>query len=527
MAGKKAPKHMFSIYLLDKKHKPAKAITNRCPARYKGLSKLPSGSQIYVASRKSDPPWWMGYLGVDVKRSTANSALAFIQEGDRYFALTFGHSRHWLKAACCEEDFGLLVALNGVDPQKLRSCDFLRLDTALRLGAQAPDYADLDFFDLDLEDNQWSSLTGLAKGKYAKLFQRLSGSSSCLHCSSPVTSKGIKELLGALLKCYKSKSHKKTFPNMSKITPVRKSSEREKRLYAKLSAALTDKDERVKLTIPEMIDSIGFASAYLDMGKDIADDEVTIDLYHKHAKQYKQCFDAYGDKGIKELRLVDEEGRIIKSYPLRECFVFETEDGQKTFFLNKGKWYQVDRDFKSKIDSYLTKRFCSKGIPLPKYTFKYEEDYNDYAGKKGHLICLDREILEKESQMEPCDLLSHQGKPVLIHVKNPTSPRDYSHLFNQGYGSAWSILENDEALANINDLIKDKSKSKAKGKFKNIDRKKKFKVVFAIAIDSHRKKEIGTIPFFSRRTLFRILKNFKVLGIDAYFQFIEKDIKSD
>src|ERR1700689_3584433 len=79
------------------------------------------------------PSWWSlfeGPLGAappDIRNSSVAAVLLFTV-GARAIALTFGYGRSLLRPGTWEEDFGLRVTLNAVDPLKIRSVDRVKFD---------------------------------------------------------------------------------------------------------------------------------------------------------------------------------------------------------------------------------------------------------------------------------------------------------------------------------------------------------------------------------------------------------------
>ncbi len=515
MAKKTSAKHRFSIYLLKKGCKPEKAIKSGRLAKRKS-SPLPKGSLLHFSSHQSDLPWWVKYLKLSVKPSRANSALAFITTGRRCFALAFGYARSNLEEAYCESDFGFRVALNSVDPDKLRACDILVPGTALRMKAQAPNYTSLGFFGLDQEDHIWSAFAGLVKEEHSKLFSRISSGRNCLRCTTDIKAEELNKLLKTLLKCYESKDYRKSFPNMDKIRPVLPSSNKEKLLCEKLEVALGEESDEVMLTIPEIVDDDRFEKACLNGERDMAKDDVSIDLYYEYVNKYSEHQFKAGQHNLQSLWLLDSEGKQCRKYSLYECFVFEATLEKETFILNEGKWYRVDKGLVSKV-SKLLKEHHKKIVNLPCYKGP-ERKYNKKAAKECGYLCLDQKNILKSSwdRLEPCDLFTETSRrtPTLVHVKNPQSARDYSHLFNQGINSARTILFEESSLEKMNTLI-EKSYNK-------IDRDKGLRVVYAIAVSNNERREGLPIPFFSQLSLYTILREYGINKVDVYFQFIEK-----
>ncbi len=101
--------------------------------------------------RRSDPrpPMWLSFFQGALDRpsrhllNSSTAAVLLTSASSRRFALTFGHGRHLLKPGSYEENFGLRVTLNAVDPNRIRSVDRKTFDamskhTKTQANAAAP-----------------------------------------------------------------------------------------------------------------------------------------------------------------------------------------------------------------------------------------------------------------------------------------------------------------------------------------------------------------------------------------------------
>jgi hypothetical protein len=94
-------------------------------------------SALYVKTPHQNPPSWAKFLTpvATTQLQLANassSAVLFVKVKTRVFAFCFGHGRTELKPEASVNGFGLKVALNRVDPAKLRSVDARTLENGSR-----------------------------------------------------------------------------------------------------------------------------------------------------------------------------------------------------------------------------------------------------------------------------------------------------------------------------------------------------------------------------------------------------------
>ena len=100
---------------------------------------LPFDGKIYIGEQKSEEPSWVEFIRtgtdeeIDTLYNTSNRAVILLTIANRNLGLTFGYGRFLIKEEYFERNFGLKTALNGVDPNKLRSIDLINV---LELGVQ-------------------------------------------------------------------------------------------------------------------------------------------------------------------------------------------------------------------------------------------------------------------------------------------------------------------------------------------------------------------------------------------------------
>src|SRR2546422_10882710 len=89
---------------------------------------------IYLQASTVHPASWVaffaGKLPQNVKLLSASAAgVLIVKAAGRHFALRFGQGRHLLKPGAWEENFGLRVTLNSIDPEQILTIDRKSLDT--------------------------------------------------------------------------------------------------------------------------------------------------------------------------------------------------------------------------------------------------------------------------------------------------------------------------------------------------------------------------------------------------------------
>lgn len=176
--------HHLSIYLAKRSFTTADEIVeiDDCePAVEVKISGYSSG-ELFIRKTPATPPKWASLFkdNVDLDSlAVGGVAAAFcIEVGGRHFVLAFGQGgRFLIKPDVCEERFGLLCALNSVDPKSFRCVDVQSLDaidshTRIQSGQETTP----DQFGLDVEQDMLRAIVGAPLNQ--ALGNRMTGSDS-------------------------------------------------------------------------------------------------------------------------------------------------------------------------------------------------------------------------------------------------------------------------------------------------------------------------------------------------------------
>lgn len=94
---------------------------------------------IYYCDSKKKPPRWKPYLdqwatdNIDISDNASNKAIMLVKVQNRIMAVVFGYGRSFLKEECIERNFGFKVALNTINPNKMRSVNAATIEDWLLL----------------------------------------------------------------------------------------------------------------------------------------------------------------------------------------------------------------------------------------------------------------------------------------------------------------------------------------------------------------------------------------------------------
>jgi uncharacterized protein (TIGR04141 family) len=471
-------------------------------------SHLPKWARLFESSLES---------GLKNLSNSGTAAALVVQVREKYFVLTFGYGKSLLQADCYEENFGLRVVLNSVDPEKVRSVDTQSLDAVpLNKRSQASTATTLSSFDFNPDQDLVYAATGKPKNQI--LGKQLTGKDA-LKISVPLSLEDIPTLLGVLVSQYAAETYKENFAWVDNLSEVRSKSTIEK-----LDSALSDKIndgnfDRTWLSAPDVIewsdvagfryqeepkqsephDDIEWESYLASMSKDCPR---TTDIFHKHNVY---C-------------ISESSEQTVHTWTVYRCIYCELSlpDGQD-YMLNNGKWFQVNNDFLKNLNESI-KQIPVASLALPDYEHKDEAAYNVAVchGNQKYFVLMDKNNISYgggHRKIEFCDIFSKDKH--LVHVKRYGGSSVLSHLFAQGAVSAELLLSDPEFRKKINERLPDSHK------IENVDKKpeaKAFEVVYVIASNN---SENAELPLFSKINLRNCFKRLQTYGMKASLQYVQ------
>jgi uncharacterized protein (TIGR04141 family) len=538
-----AKTNQFSIFLLKDGFNANNSLTDEHqlePAA--NATNIPQDSTLYILDNDPKRPWWRGYFGIteDIWQSS-KGALLFLPVGQRCFALAFGMVSHNLRDTSYEYDFGLLVTLNSVDPDELRSTDKLSPGDAKRTRTQVPISTDLPQLDFDGDSDIIKSLTGKVKPRYQSIFKNATGSIS-LKIGLQISPDKLTKLCRILLTLYKRDSYKTKFPNIQNIVPLR-----DPTLVSPLNQLLLNafraRAEDLTLTIPDMVDYRDYTCC------EFAGGGLHSNIYPDIS--IEQFFDYLGDtdlatidlETLKHYRLIltDADGSPGPSYGIFRALIFEATlpNDNSSYHFRDGVWFKVQSDYVLRLKAYLDSKceitdLCpyNHDLVVNNIATYSEGNYNASVPQwNQRFICLDKTDIRPRgnSAIEPCDLYSSIGDPiakrgnraVFYHVKISTRSAQLSHLVNQGTNSIDLITIEPPSMVKLRNLIQARIGTNNLQHFLNPLEDKDFKVVFAIITHKPSNLMSDNIPLFSKITLTKNFQHLDLLKVPCALTFVQ------
>ncbi len=509
----------LTIYLIKKEYSNHRDILKNYAEL---LSKdLESHGVFYYGNSITYKPFWLEKffnesLG-DIQLYYAGSRGVLLIEIEkdhekRIFAITFGHGWQLLRPGAYEERFGLITALNIIDPEKLRKIDKKNMSAMPKdTTEQLTKSGSASDFGIDIEQDLICSVAGKAKDN--KTFGELVTGRGALSLSVKKNLQSIKSFLGECYEKSLSKDYKKDFEWIDQISEIKDPNLKEELNVHLISNLKNNSFDKTWMAVPEVIEwhSVsGFKYTKRDRGRE-KDDIYILDFISTLSEKEKADInlDILKKKSIYCINA--ENGEIKYQWTAFNCLYCEIQDdsNNKTFLLSNGKWYEIESEFARKVNNEFIKlRDTVPNTKLPVYACKNEAEYNEKIPlAENSIFCLDRKLITHGggySKIEFCDLFTKEKK--IIHVKRYGGSSVLNHLFSQGLVSGELFLSDSEFRGKLNNILQEDFKlMDAESKPNPLD----YEIIFGIISSSKNQLEI---PFFSKVGLRNAKKRLETFG---------------
>lgn len=472
--------------------------------------------QIYFSESNSKPPKWKSHLEelsvekIDIDDNASNKALMLVKIKSRIMAVVFGYGRAFLKEDCIERNFGFKVALNIIDPKKMRSVSAATIeDMIVNTQHQASYSTSQEEFGLNITNDIMKGITGEPSDKVYG--NHVSGKDS-LVVSTFMELSELKDKLALYFDAYGEERYKTIgFNWVDNVMEVRDSVLSESLDFELAEAIGTRNVEHLHIAPPETTDwerIIGFC--YSGIGKKTEDaDSYSLNLdLSEYLDKIRPDTNIY--EKIKRDKLyamtVDEVPFAISS--IYAALVFQAELCNVTYILCSGNWYQVDTSFFNTVHDFVKKNVPIASFSLPDCPSNMKEGaYNEFVANGNPDFCLmDQKMIGVEDgpkKIEACDIFTINKQ--LIHVKNKGQSSQLSHLFSQGKVSAQCFISDEKYRQQVSDIAQVRY-GKSVFDYHDKPQPNEFEIVYAI-IDKTDSPINKKLPFFSLVNLMLTIKD--------------------
>ncbi len=522
---------IINLYLLKQDVSTFSDAVKGAPEQTDLININQGSGKLYYKNVPEAEPKWVKKLKIYCQNeefkltSSSCSALILIKPAkvSRFFALTYGYGRNLLKPELIEDGFGLRIALNVVNHEKIKSIDVKNLDTVIK-NVRMDNSKETDFgsFGANIERDILNGVVGVRQSPEVFEYSEKIYGKDALRISAVVSISELPIFCQEMFKIYNSEEYKKHFRWIDHIKIIRDKVLLEKLNHQMINAIHKEEYEKVWMTPPEIIDwydkegfsytpngkiyeDIGFGSLLEGKNKTLVD----IDLeflssssvhYHCSSQQAPQLH-----------------------WSVYKCIYSEIDIGQERFILVGGNWYSIDKEYLRNTNTQLKeiKDYVGK-INFIKYAQLNEEQYNKdlCLANAERATLFDRQNIPYgggHSSIEFCDVYFDDKQ--FIHVKRYSGSSTLSHLFFQGLTPAYLLKAEQLFLKKVNIKLREKKVKEIKSDFDPSS----YEVVYAIAVASEKKDIRDILPFFSKVTLVHAAKELSAYGYKVSIKSILVD----
>lgn len=512
----------LSIYLIkDEFSDDDKKILK---SNYQDLTNIDGlGKAYYSPSAVVKPKWVESFFcgrieKEDIFSSNARAILiarVAVDDKTKTFAITMGQGKHMLANDVIEDDFGLKIVLNTIEPNSLRRINKINIGGNQKTSnEQLPLASDIDDFGFDIDRDLIGTVTGCSDDEDFATGIMTGGELLSLTTSVDITN--LSDFLSTAYRRYLSTSYRGNFGWIDHIKKVKDS-----RLIASLEAEtirlINEDSPLIWMAVPEVIDWENIAG-FKYAGRTVYND-IYVSIVKDSFREGLNSFEQLKQKSITAISAQDGIS-VYASWQAQKCLFGEIEFEGKAYCVNNGRWFCVDKDFVQLVNNDY------ENIPISDMAFiqctsnyKTENAYSVafVSSNANYLLCMDRQNISYgggQSKVELCDILTTDNK--FIHIKPYSGSATLSHLFNQAVVSAELVLGDAEFRAKANIKIGELSNNQS------------FQIPQAVrpdvilAIISENDLERPQIPFFSKVALRYTKRRLETFGCKMSIKNIQK-----
>jgi uncharacterized protein (TIGR04141 family) len=453
-----------AVFLLQHVNAPEDAVNSEKSAlRVDAAESSGINGAVFFQHSSVNPPRWVIEIQPVLSDpitgvfSASASGVLVLKESDRWFALSFGYGRSLLNPAVIVRQFGLRVALNLIDPARLRSMDTKTFeDLVVSKSTQSSKSSDLPAFGIDISRDILRGVAGVPRD--SALAGRLHGADA-ITLVTKVEAAELPNLCSRLLADYGQSDYKENFAWIDQLAIVEDPATKDSLNDLLLDALRARDTSTTYMAAPETIEWEDVDHFTISPTRRTKYEDLDLDAYLSTMDP--------ADLAATTLKNLEQRGVWItyarsgnkdKLWSVYQCLISEQRVNGRLYVLIEGRWFQVDETLSDEVDTYFTSlpntttlRAAEPGETEPVYNARMAHDYPD------EFLHLDAKILRPggaSSGIEFCDLLGNDG--TLIHVKRKSRSSTLSHLFAQGSVSARTLLADPPFRDAVRAAISDK-----------------------------------------------------------------------
>ena len=530
----KTPRPDFEAYLTEN------ARNNIGTAGHQAISvgELGENSVLHVFRGVSGPPPWMRRLAqripeIQLVNRQSVAALLFVHVGQFLVVISYSHGWMLLNENMFESDFGLLVAINSLDPEKLKRLERSNLGDALQGVAQSPFQRDFNSFGVDDALDLVKKLSGAAQDESG--LDTVTGARS-LKITGDYSLDDVIAMSGDIVELFRSTAYRDTaFRIIDSVRPVTDGLLRNE-LFEIVVESIKANEDRFELGLPSNTEAEGVSFRFSGPALRRAYPDLLLRHY----------VDAMGDRlgeitsrTLGDHKIISEfdDDRPNMIWPIRKALLGSISRNGERYAINDGRWYRIDNTFKISIENSFMDVVREWDIPKPEPIRKIydvdgngrieiEADYNTRIARDLGLVLLDRTEIRipdvVRSGFEPCDLLDVENKRFIHVKKNSRRSNILSHFFKQGSNSAQQFRKVAATWPQLIELVRESGHEQEATLLEEQENTQGegWSVEFWV-VDAPRNTGEFNIPFFSKISLRDEVSDLRAMQYSVALRFIE------
>lgn len=416
------------------------------------------GRVMKFASRLGEPSWLTGVRTLVKEPDTlklntqAAGVMLLIRRAGLCFAVTLGIAWQRLRDEWLEPDFGRRVALVAIPRAQVVGLTLEQVFARWHVATErAPRASPLDEFSVESDRDLVSAIEGKPSAGNEALGDLIRGSTS-LRVKIPIGD--LAAALDHAAGLFKNGNYADAWPEMVNLMPIRGEAE-----IAACEAALDgalkgNRPERhIILSAPAARRGEAQAAESYVVGRLTRNVAIapylSFDSWTSHLRRKGNLTPSVQQARRTKVHLLDANNDAFNDCSIYECLGYEATVDDRVVILSSGVWYEVAKDFLSRINRTLS------SMPAPKYSLpqwdglEREGDYNRGCAKaRRDLLLFDVKLISfggGASRFEFCDLM-HPGKRVLYFVKISSRSSDLSHLVEQTRRTVELLFDPDDGF---------------------------------------------------------------------------------
>lgn len=496
-------------------------------------------AELFIFRGPPSPPKWLrslsqAFQNVRTFDTSSGAGVLLFEQNDRVLAVTFSFGWMYLDDDKFAADFGILVAVNGLDQSKLRRLERTNLGDALKGVSQSAFQREFRSFGIEDALDLVQKVSGTTR-------EDIDGDSMVGSRSLKITGdfdyEDIPELADEFLELYDSTDYQNTaFKIIDSVKPIA-DGVKIRELNEIAAERIRNNHNSFELGLPSSADAEGVAFKFHGPGLRNSYPDILLRHYvaAMESKGKLQNIDAETLDTHRIEAILDDDRPSIK-WKIRKALIGSVDVDQERFAINEGNWFQIDDNFRLSVEqSYDDTVTLWEGEHPTRIITTYdenrngrlerEEDYNRRLAAQFNYALLDQQEITvpsvSRSGFEPCDLLDVDGRRF-IHVKKSSRTSSIlNHFFKQGSNSARQFKRIPAAWTQLIEKLRQTQQNNHADRLQQAGINGWF-IEYWI-VDSPRSNGQFNIPFFSKISLRDERLDMLAMEYGVRLRFIHKE----